>query len=96
VVREPGFNEPVAIRADFVPDRVTSRPVEVLAGKEEFRMVFDAQNSAPQGEHQIQLVSSSVVGNQTLKIPYKIPPVMIRLLVPPVATSSDLANTGRR
>ncbi len=96
VVREPSFNEPVAIKADSLPDKVTSQPVEVLAGKEEFRMVFDAQASASQGEHQIQLVFSSVIGNQTRKVPYKIPPMIIRLLVSPVETSSELANTGRR
>jgi hypothetical protein len=96
VVREPSFNEPVAIKADSLPDKITSQPVEVLAGKEEFRMVFDAQTSASQGEHQIQLVFSSVIGNQTRKVPYKIPPMIIRLLVSPVETSSELANTGRR
>jgi len=95
VVREPSFNEPVTIKADSLPDKITSEPVQVLPGKDEFRMVFEAQTSASPGEHQIQLAFSSVIGNQERKVPYKIPPREIRLLVARLETSSKLANTGR-
>jgi len=94
VMREPTFNEPVTIKADFLPDRVASQPIEVPGDKDEFRLVFQAEASAPPGEHQIQLVFSSVVGNQERKVPYKIPPVVMRLFVSPAETTKSV-NTGR-
>ena len=95
VMREPTFHEPVTIKADFLPDRVISKPIDVPGNQEEFRLVFQAENSVSPGEHQIQLVFSSVIGNQERKVPYKIPPRVMRLLVSPKETISKLTNAGR-
>jgi len=93
--REPSFSEPVTLKADFLPDKVSSQLVEVSGNQEEFRLTFQADASAVPGNHDFQLVSSSFTGSKEKKVPYKIPPLVLRLIVSPTGTSSNLLNATR-
>jgi hypothetical protein len=93
--REPTFSEPVTLKADFLPDKVTSQPVEISGNQEEFRLMFQAEASAVAGDHDFQIVSSSVTGSKEKKVPYKIPPLVLRLVVSPTGTSSNESNATR-
>jgi hypothetical protein len=95
VKREPTFSEPVTLKADFLPDKVSSQSVEIPGNQEEFRLTFQADASAVPGEHDFQLVSSSLTGSKEKKVPYKISPLVLRLVVSTAGTTSKLVNVSR-
>ncbi len=80
---EAAFSAPVTVKAENLPVQVTCRPMEVAAKTEEFRLPCQAGPSAAPGEYEIELVSSSTLaGRDKEKVPYTIPPVKARLIVP--------------
>ncbi len=81
VVREPTFNQAVTIKAEYLPDGVSAEAVEVPGDQQEFRLVLKADASAPPGDYDIQLTFSSLTGTKEKLIPYKIPPMTMRLNV---------------
>ncbi len=83
VLRDADFFQSVEIRVDDLPAGVSCETVAVAENAEQFRLVFQATDAALAGEHRIQLIASStIVGYNKEKVPYRIPPVEATLVVP--------------
>jgi len=86
--RQPEFTQPVNITAEYLPPHVNCRPAELRAAETEYRLSCEAETSAKPGEYEFQLTPDSVV--RTLdqrEVPYKISPVMAKLVISEAKTT---------
>ena len=73
--------DPVKIKVRNLPEHVSCTAAEVPAGKAEFRLVFEADESAPPGQFDIELISSTEIRLGKKKRNYTIDPVKTRLII---------------
>jgi len=82
VMREEGFNAPIAIAPDALPLGVTCPPVEVANGATSYSVRCEATGEAPAGEHTILLNPASILPQgEKGQVPYKIAPVEATLRI---------------
>lgn len=80
---EPEFTAPVTVKAENLPLQVSCRPAVVPPKTAEFRLPCEAGPAAAAGEYEIELSSTSTLaGRDKENVPYTIPPVKARLVVP--------------
>jgi len=86
--RQPEFTQPVNITAEYLPPHVNCRPAELHAAETEYRLSCEAETSAKPGEYEFQLTPASVVRSlDQREVPYKISPVMAKLVISEAKTT---------
>ena len=93
--RNPLFTQVVTIKPEDFPLGVFCRSTQVLGNEVEFRVPCEAGESVEPGEFSIELTSSSTLaGRDQEQVPYTIPSVSARLVVP-VPSEPDQAAEVR-
>jgi hypothetical protein len=66
VFRQDGFDEPIEVSADQLPEGVTCEPVTIGPGKTSVPLVFHAAASAPLGNREIRITGRAKLGDQEI------------------------------
>jgi hypothetical protein len=80
--REKGFTSPVSIAVEGLPPNVTCPVVDTGEDAVEYAVHCEAGPAAEPGAYAVQLNASSILaGGEEGKVPYKIAPVEMKLVV---------------
>src|SRR5262249_39665351 len=81
IEREPGFTGTIKLRADALPEHVTSSEISLTSEQRDFKLVLEAAPEAKPGQFEIRLASTALIPEKNEKQEYSIPDLKAYLSV---------------
>jgi hypothetical protein len=94
VEREPAFTGAIKLRADALPEHVTSSEISLTADQGDFKLVLEAAAEAKPGEFEIRLASTASIPEKNEKQEYSIPDLKAYLVVMPEISTARAGQTN--
>jgi hypothetical protein len=94
VEREPAFTGAIKLRADALPEHVTSSEISLTADQRDFKLVLEAAAEAKPGEFEIRLASTASIPEKNEKQEYSIPDLKAYLVVTPEISTARVGQTN--